>query len=89
VLLSHFLTPRFIYTLHLPGERHLGVQSRVSPGRAALSALGKNGASQCGGDAPTSAAASLLLAPRAKAALCSAWTRPAIEADQGMLWKSK
>lgn len=91
ILLSHFLTPRFIYTLHLPGERHLGVQSRASPGRAALSELGKNGASQCGGGGEplTSAVASLLLAPWAKAALCSAWTRPAIEAGQRTPWKSK
>lgn len=51
-LLSRFLAPRFIYTLHLPGERHLGVQSRASPGRAALAVLGKNGASHWGGGTP-------------------------------------
>lgn len=54
----------------------------------ALPGLGKNGASHSGGDAPVSAVAPLLLAPWAKAALCSSWTRPAIEAGRGTLWKS-
>lgn len=78
--------------LHSPLARReaLGSSEPCVPWQGSPQCAGEEwGQSVRGGGTPTSAIASLLLAPRAKAALCSAWTRPAIEAGQRTPWKSK
>lgn len=88
---SPISSPQDLFTLSTCQERGTWEFRAVRPlaGQPSVS-WGRMGPVNAGGGEPlTSAVASLLLAPWAKAALCSAWTRPAIEAGQRTPWKSK